>query len=202
MNTSGGSEHPRCVIALAGRRVDAPDAKPSRFPPANVAAVRERIQGLFADRNATALVSSAACGADLLALEAAELLQMRTRIVLPFSREVFRRTSVVDRPGDWGTIYDDVLKDSQVEILKLPSGQEGYLETNLRLLHELKLRRGERTFPEGRRIERIASAAELASVSVAARPAPAALRAAIERSAATCRKLMAALVGDAWRWPL
>ena len=36
-------------------------------------------------------------------------------------------------------------------------------ETNFRLLHELKLRRGERTFPEARRLERIAGAAELAA---------------------------------------
>jgi hypothetical protein len=141
VNTSGGSEHPRCVIALAGRRVDAPDAKPSRFPPANVAAVRERIQGLFADRNATALVSSAACGADLLALEAAELLQMRTRIVLPFSREVFRRTSVVDRPGDWGASYDQALNlteaKNDVVVLGYREGDsKAYVATNDSILDE------------------------------------------------------------------
>jgi hypothetical protein len=113
VNTSRDSEQTRVVIALAGRRVDAPDAKQPRFPSENVDRVKERIQGLLANRNAGALVCSAACGADLLALEAAEALRMRRRVVLPFSREVFRRTSVVDRPGDWGARYDRML--DQVE---------------------------------------------------------------------------------------
>ena len=113
MNTSKDSERARVVIALAGRRVDAPAAKQHRFPVGNEDRVKERIQTLFASRNATALVCSAACGADLLALEAAETLHMRRRVVLPFSREVFRRTSVVDRSGDWGSRYDRAL--DQVE---------------------------------------------------------------------------------------
>jgi hypothetical protein len=76
------------------------------------------------------------------------------------------------------------------------------VETNFRLLHELKLRRGERTFPEARRLERVAAPAEQASVTADARLEPASLFAAVERSAVTCRVLMAALVGEAWRWPL
>lgn len=115
MNTSGDSEHTRVVIALAGRRVDAPAAKQPRFPSENVDRVGERIQNLFAARNASALVCSAACGADLLALEAARRRHMRRRIVLPFSREAFRRTSVVDRPGDWGTRYDRALDQIEEE---------------------------------------------------------------------------------------
>ena len=74
-------------------------------------------------------------------------------------------------------------------------------ETNFRLLHELKLRRGERSFPEARRIERVAAAADLAAVTVDATCAPAALHAAAAKSAATCRELMRGLVGGAWRWP-
>ena len=74
-------------------------------------------------------------------------------------------------------------------------------EVNFQLLHELRLRRGERTFPEARRIELIAEAAELALVSVEARLEGASLAAAVEKCAATCRALMAALAGTAWRWP-
>jgi len=109
MPTSNDSEHKRVVFALAGRRLDAPDVKQRRFPAENVDEVRARLRSLFAARNAAVLVSSAACGADLLALEAAESQHMKRRIVLPFPRDVFRRTSVVDRPGEWGTIYDRVL---------------------------------------------------------------------------------------------
>jgi hypothetical protein len=136
-----GSEHPRVVIALAGRRVDAAGAEPSRFPPENVQAVRDRIQSLFASRNAITLVSSAACGADLLGLEAAELQHMRTRIVLPFSREVFRRTSVTDRPGDWGASYDRALdlaeaKNDVVVLGYREDDSEAYVATNRAILAE------------------------------------------------------------------
>jgi hypothetical protein len=111
VSTSRDSEQTGVVIALAGRRVDALDARQPRFPSENVDRLKERIQSLFASRNATALVCSAACGADLLALEVAETLHMKRRVVLPFSRAVFRRTSVVDRPGDWGVRYDRVLDE-------------------------------------------------------------------------------------------
>ena len=75
------------------------------------------------------------------------------------------------------------------------------VETNFRLLHELKLRRGERSFPEARRIERIASEGELAGVSVSAALETDQLRAAVELSADTCERLMRALVGDSWCRP-
>jgi hypothetical protein len=74
-------------------------------------------------------------------------------------------------------------------------------ETNYRLLHELRLRRGDRSFPEVRRIERIAGPAELAAVTVESRPRRAALEAALEKSAAACKSLMRSLVGGEWRWP-
>lgn len=74
-------------------------------------------------------------------------------------------------------------------------------EVNFRLLHELKLRRGERSFPEGRRIERVATPAELTSVAVSATLDEAALREALDQGAATLRRLMGALVGNDWRWP-
>lgn len=74
-------------------------------------------------------------------------------------------------------------------------------EVNFRLLHELRLRRGERSFPEVRRIERVAGVQEISEVSVNSFPEAAALRAAVEKSAATCRAMMKALVADTWRWP-
>jgi hypothetical protein len=55
-------------------------------------------------------------------------------VLLPSEPKAFRKSSVTDRPGNWGELYDQVLKTARVEILKLPEGQEGYLETNLRLL--------------------------------------------------------------------
>ena len=97
------------IIALAGRHIDSPDADTPRFPEANLGMVRERLRELFRSLRATALVSSGACGADLLAKETAGELGVSRRMILPFEPARFRETSVVDRPGDWGRIYDRIL---------------------------------------------------------------------------------------------
>jgi hypothetical protein len=141
MPTSSDFDRVPVVIALAGRRVDAPGATPSRFPPENVDSVRDRILRLFEARKATALVCSGACGADLLALEAAERLQMRRRVVLPFSRDIFRRTSVVDRPGEWGTSYDRALdkvedQNDLVVLGRAEQDSDAYVATNYAILDE------------------------------------------------------------------
>lgn len=98
--------HPTSVVALSGRRIDAPGAAPPRFPLGNVDKVRSRLAEAFGRLNAVDLVCSGACGADLVALEAAEQLGLRRRIVLPFAPDRFRKSSVVDRPGDWGAVFD------------------------------------------------------------------------------------------------
>jgi len=74
-------------------------------------------------------------------------------------------------------------------------------EADLRLLHELRLRRGQRSFTKARRLEGIADSDELDGVKVETDCEVASLRNAVEKSAATCRGLMQALVGDTWRWP-
>lgn len=68
-----------------------------------------------------------------------------------------------------------------------------------RVTHELKLRRSERSFPEGRRIERVASARELEAVCVRATLDAGQLGAAVDHSATTCERLMRDLVGETWR---
>jgi hypothetical protein len=127
------------VIALAGRRVDAPNAETARFPLANVPMVSQRLDELFQREAATALVSSAACGADLVALKVAGARRMRRRIVLPFDRDRFRVTSVIDRPGDWGPLYDRILAelDPSHDIVTLEGHGEGtaaYIATNHEIL--------------------------------------------------------------------
>ena len=71
-------------------------------------------------------------------------------------------------------------------------------EVNFQLLHELRQRRGEPSLPDGRRIERLP--VDSRGIAVSAVPTADSLRAAAEKSAATLRELMAALVPD-WRWP-
>jgi hypothetical protein len=114
------------VIALAGRRIDAPETKSARFPLSNVPIVRERLAALLAAEHAEALVCSAACGADLIALAEAERLGLRRQIVLPFSAKRFRETSVTDRPGEWGPLYDRLIAEAQAagDLVVLP-GTDG-----------------------------------------------------------------------------
>ena len=96
------------IIGLSGRRIDKEGARPPHFPLANVEFVRQRLRTLLQEEAVTGIVSSAACGADLLALNEAIGLGIRCRVVLPFDRERFRETSVLDRPGDW-RFYDSVI---------------------------------------------------------------------------------------------
>jgi hypothetical protein len=102
---NGGS-----VIALAGRRIDPDSASTPRFPFDQIDRVRAEIADRLSRLRVIALVCSAACGADLIALEAAQAMGLRTRIILPFSTSSFRRTSVVDRPHPeyWGAIFNRV----------------------------------------------------------------------------------------------
>ncbi len=124
----------RPIIIEAGRRVDAPDAQVPRFPSSNVSGVSQRIRRLLGKQNPQAVVCSAACGADLLLLQVAGEMHVEQVVLLPSEPEAFRKSSATDRPGNWGELYDQVLTTARVEILKLPEGQEGYLETNLKLL--------------------------------------------------------------------
>ena len=94
------------VVAAAGRRIDRADATDQRFPPAAIPETLRRITDGLVRRAGTTLVTSAACGADLLALSAATGLHLRRRVILPFDAQRFKATSVTDRPGDWGAVFD------------------------------------------------------------------------------------------------
>lgn len=102
---------PSPTVLLAGRRPDPPGTEEGRFPFGNVLLVRERIRVLFEERRPGHLVCSAACGTDLLALDVAGDLGIRRHVVLPFAVAAFRESSVTDRPGHWGPLYDRIVSD-------------------------------------------------------------------------------------------
>jgi hypothetical protein len=130
------------VIALAGRRIDAPDTDSPRFPLEHVPLVRRRIVDLLSEEHTEALVCSAACGADLIALEEAERLGLRRRIVLPFPPRRFRETSVTDRPGDWGPVFDRLVAAAEAagDLVILSSTGDGddaaYAAANQAIIRE------------------------------------------------------------------
>ena len=131
------------IVALAGRRIDAPDAKSKRFPPEFADSVKQRLKDCFISVNAVELVCSAACGSDLLAIQAAEESGIDRKVILPFDHDLFRATSVVDRPGDWGRYYDQVIaqlkgSDKLIELVYPPDDPEVYLKTNIYILDQAK----------------------------------------------------------------
>jgi hypothetical protein len=141
------------VVALAGRRVDAPGASEVRFPSRNASIVEDKIRACL-QKGVRVLVCSAACGSDLLALGVARELGIRRRVVLPFARAIFRETSVVDRPGDWGERYDRALDEveEQRDLVILghkESDQDAFSGTNEAIINEaLEIARQEGTFAQ------------------------------------------------------
>jgi hypothetical protein len=130
------------IIAAAGRRIDAVNASPSRFPLANRDAVREHIRAALLEHGATGIVASGACGADLLAQEVARELKLpHRRMILPFVPDIFRDSSVTDRPGDWGPLFDDLLTEltargDVVTLAEDPGRDAAYAAVNRVMLAE------------------------------------------------------------------
>jgi class 3 adenylate cyclase len=94
------------VAAFAGHLIDTPDRRTPRFPPvaeaAAAAAIRDRLNALDVGFG----FSAAACGADILFLEALGDRKGETTIILPYDADQFERDSVDIVPGaDWPARY-------------------------------------------------------------------------------------------------
>jgi tetratricopeptide (TPR) repeat protein len=100
------------VVVFTGHMIDRPGRPAARFParlePAIAAAIENRLDEL----NAGFGFAGAACGSDILFLEAMRQ-RGQTHIVLPFGIDGFRSQSV-DFPsrGNWSVRFDRVLKDA------------------------------------------------------------------------------------------
>lgn len=101
------------IVAVAGRRIDASGAQPPRFPLEYLQRAERNIADALERLGATAVVSSAACGADLLALQVARERGLRRRIVLPYRPEWFLEDSVTDRPGSWEALYWSLIEEAR-----------------------------------------------------------------------------------------
>lgn len=129
------------TVALAGRRVDPTGSDAGSFPLQNIDRVSEELRTVFETLRPATLISSAACGSDLLALDEAGRLGIRRRVILPFEPERFLKTSVEDRPGDWGSLYNRIIKEvcSSGDLVDLKFGvdqDDDYRLTNLAILDE------------------------------------------------------------------
>jgi hypothetical protein len=97
------------VVAFSGHMIDAPGRTPARFPAKDEARVRDQVASRMAALSPAAVYGSAACGADLLFLEAARALGCETHVVLPFPAEAFRATSVDYAGADWAGRFERAL---------------------------------------------------------------------------------------------
>ena len=128
------------ILAAAGRRIDAVGIEKPRFPLENTTEVEEAVKAFLKQQRVSTVVSSAACGADLIVLEEAGKMGLRRKVILPFEREKFQRESVDDRPGDWselfGRIVDEIEQRGDLVILKGSEQSDPYSEVNRVVVEE------------------------------------------------------------------
>ena len=127
------------VLAFAGHMIDAPDRSPPRFPaalaPAVAAAIRERL----ARMHLPVVYTSAACGADLIFVEAALEIGAEVNVVLPFDRGDFMRTSVAPGGDGWVARFDHALSRVARVIM---ATEERYLDDDVLFEHAAMLLEG------------------------------------------------------------
>jgi hypothetical protein len=127
------------VTAFAGHMIDAPGRAKPRFPPALEAAVAAAIRDRLARMHRPIVYTSAACGADLIAIEAALELGAEVNVLLPFNRDDFVGTSVaVGGPG-WTERFDAGLARATRVI---PATEESHLGDDVLFEHAAMLVEG------------------------------------------------------------
>ncbi len=82
------------VVVFSGHMLDRPERAAPRFPASSEAAASAAIRSWLSDKNSLIGASSAACGADLLFLEAIRDLGGESHVLLPYACGVFIEDSV------------------------------------------------------------------------------------------------------------
>jgi tetratricopeptide (TPR) repeat protein len=131
---------PLQLIVFAGHVPDIP-GREGVFPPDAVGAVRDLIKAKLEEAKATVALVSATAGAELLFVEAMLARKGDVHLVLPWSKEEFRRTSVsqfepAGKPPIWGPLFDTALEQAAT-IREL--GQAYKPSTDLGLLYMLEV---------------------------------------------------------------
>jgi class 3 adenylate cyclase len=100
------------VCVFSGHMLDKADQETPRFRLADIGRVRSEISDFFDSGSIGVAYSSAACGSDILFLEEAQSRGIESIIVLPFSPEEFRKSSVSFAGQDWENRFDRVLESA------------------------------------------------------------------------------------------
>ena len=96
------------VVVYSGHMISSAGRGNGAFPAALEGAVRDEIRRRLERIRPVAAYGSAACGTDILCLEAVQELGGETHVTLPFPPAEFRKVSVDLAPG-WGERFDRVL---------------------------------------------------------------------------------------------
>lgn len=112
------------VVVFTGHMIDAPDNKESRFPPEMEIPVKQAISDAIERIGADFGYCSAACGADILFIEAMLSRGAEIHVILPFKKEDFITTSVAFAGNEWCHRFNDVIE--RVEHFHYAT-EEGYL---------------------------------------------------------------------------
>ncbi len=97
------------VIVFSGHMIDEPGRARQRFPESITAQVREQLDQRLAELDAGFGYCSAACGGDILFIEAMLARGAEVHIVLPFSRGDFLQTSINFAGSEWIARFDRAL---------------------------------------------------------------------------------------------
>ena len=127
------------VLAFAGHMVDAPGRTLPRFPALLAPAVAAALDEYIGRLRAPIVYTSAACGADLLFIEAALARHAEVNIVLPFDRNDFVRTSVAVAGDAWIGRFDAALRSAARVIM---ATEEAYLGDDVLFEHAAMLVEG------------------------------------------------------------
>lgn len=99
-----------CVILFAGHMIDRPDRPSPRFPSELEPFVAKEIRNKISKLKPGFGFSSAACGSDILFIEAMLDIDAKVSVALPYEKEQFIRDSVDLVPGsDWRARFESVL---------------------------------------------------------------------------------------------
>jgi hypothetical protein len=128
------------VIVFTGHMIDGADAERARFPASAEPAVYATIKAYLTESHAEVGFSSAACGSDILFLEAMLELGAQVTIVLPSEMDCFIQTSVErGGSGGWRARFQAVVRraDHIVYASKDTAVNDMHFENANVLLYEL-----------------------------------------------------------------
>lgn len=100
------------VIIFSGHMIDSQNRIPRRFPDSGECRAADAIRNEILALNARIGYSSAACGGDILFLEAMQNLGAETHVFIPFLKQDFIRTSVGFSNIRWVDRFESILLEA------------------------------------------------------------------------------------------